>query len=610
VLIVLPSAVVGVSTYAVYRGTTGGSIDFENGYEGGFIVGFHGSPYDLTPGYRWTTRNSYVRLENLPTPAELLVHVRLSAPRPAGKATPVWFSANGQRVVAAVVGPGVTSHRFRVPLEERSVSLGIHAETYFVAGLGPVGVQVHGVDFRLSQVHSAPFRPVLWMAAAGLALVGGSLAAGRPVRQACCVSMVVSAGFVYLLAQDSVRFQNYSRDVLWITVGAVAICVGLRFLLDQWQWLPRQERAALSAILALGLLTNLTGIFHPLFLSSDAVFQANRLREVLAGNFFATSMTQHEPPFQIPYPVSLYLLAAPWVALGVDAVRTLQVLTVLFQLVTALAVAFLAARFWQDSRAALLAAALYPAIPIFWRAMSAGNLTNLLGVSASVLFLACLLGLWSGSRPALVGVFFFSLVALTSHLSTALMASALWPSWLVALYWKTPSPDRGLSRLALGAVLSSVFLAALYYAGYWELLGTLWVRLAGEAPIGTDAVSPFPRFGARVSLGREQIGSVLLLAVAAGAARIFRRKRKTMLDIVLIVWIAVSAFFLALDVSTPLGVRYLLQATPFLALSSAGFLSWLMRQGEIARGASWLVLLYLLSAALWNLGDCVLVRYH
>ena len=101
--------------------------------------------------------------------------------------------------------------------------------------------------------------------------------------------------------------------------------------------------------------------------------QANRLLNVLEGDFFTTSVTQHDPPFRIPYPVSLYVLAAPWAAAGLERVDVLKALTALFDVGIGVVLVFLARRFLGDIRTGLLAAALYQLVPINFLAFSAGN---------------------------------------------------------------------------------------------------------------------------------------------------------------------------------------------------------------------------------------------
>ena len=63
--------------------------------------------------------------------------------------------------------------------------------------------------------------------------------------------------------------------------------------------------------------------FYPLTITSDAHFQANRMLHFLEGDWHPESVTQHDPPFRIPYPVSLYAVSAPLAGLGLERASAL-----------------------------------------------------------------------------------------------------------------------------------------------------------------------------------------------------------------------------------------------------------------------------------------------
>lgn len=145
----LPPALTTVLTGAVFRGPSEGAVDFERGFERGFISGFQGNPYDVTQGFRWTKRNSFVHLENLPRSGDLEVEIRLQAPRPSGQPPPaIWFTVDGRTLFRNAGRPELTSYTLRIPMDSTSLNLGIHSETIFVRGLGAIGVQAHSVRFR------------------------------------------------------------------------------------------------------------------------------------------------------------------------------------------------------------------------------------------------------------------------------------------------------------------------------------------------------------------------------------------------------------------------------------------------------------------------------
>jgi hypothetical protein len=73
--------------------------------------------------------------------------------------------------------------------------------------------------------------------------------------------------------------------------------------------------AVIAAVLVQGVAAT-----SPLMVVSDAVFHANQLAKVAAGDFFITSVTQHARPFRFPYGVSFYALLAPFARAGLDGV--------------------------------------------------------------------------------------------------------------------------------------------------------------------------------------------------------------------------------------------------------------------------------------------------
>jgi hypothetical protein len=300
VVAVLPIFIAGALADWVYRRPSSAYVDFERGYEEGFISGFHGhEKMRGGRGFRWSTGDSRIKLENLPRQARLRVEVRIKGLRPKDVPLPrVRFSANGATVFETLCAPGLVTYRFGVTLPGNSLELGIHPDIFVPAHYGReddrvLGVQVFSVSVEPQGGESGWTRPVGWMMlTAGLLLAAG-LIAGLSLPVSSVIAIGLSVGSVYLLGQDSVRFMP----------------------------------PMLIAVLAGSLVFKLTGLFYPLLFSSDAEFHVNRLLEVLEGNFFTTSVTQHTPPFRIPYPVSLYVLAAPFAALTQDLAAVLKGLT-------------------------------------------------------------------------------------------------------------------------------------------------------------------------------------------------------------------------------------------------------------------------------------------
>ena len=620
-LALLPLVVAGSATYCVYRQPRAAYVDFERRYENGFISGFHGHERMEGRGFRWSTGDSLVRLENLPRQTRLRVEVRVKALRPRDVPLPqLRFTANGVTVFETLSAPGLVTYRFGVTLREDSLLLGVHSDVFVPADYDREDDRVLGV-----QVFSVSVQPLggelPWAAAAtqmilaGALLLAAGLLAGLPIAVSSLATCLLLGGFAYLLGQDSVPFSPYPQRVAVLAAVTLAASGILRAVLSRVKWLAPTERAILTGVLAGGLLLKLAGLFYPLFFSSDAEFHANRLLEVMEGNLFTTSVTQHDPPFRIPYPVSLYVLAAPFSAVGLDTISVLKTLTALADIGVGLALAFLGARFLHDVRAGILAAAIYQLVPLNFLAFSSGNFTNLFGAAATVVFVCLLLtaSRGGGSLSVVTGAFLASLIALTAHFGSFLYGGVLWLAWLAALRWVAPrGPGAGQEGRIWVATLASLAMACVYYLGYLELFTSQWSRVLSRDYATGDAATggPLAKLFFNWAFFREQVGVVFGVVALLGAVPIVRKSGDTVFHAVAAAWIGVTGFFFLLDLTTALEVRYVLQVLPLSALCAGSFLSGAFRRGRIGRFTAWLVVGYLSVTGLRSYAYCLLERYH
>ena len=296
-LALLPVLVAGGATYWVYHAPPPAYVDFERRYEGGFISGFHGHERMDGRGFRWSTGDSRIRLENLPPRTRLRVEVRVKGLRPRDVPLPqIRFTANGATVFETVCDPGLVTYRFGVTLRGSSLELGIHPDVFVPADYNRqddrvLGVQVFSVSVQPQGGSSQWTVPARAMMLAGAVLLAAGLLAGLSLGASSLLACFLVGGAAYFLGQGSVLFSSYPQRVLLLagtTLGASGL---LRVVLSRAKWLAPRERAILIGILAAGLFLKLGGLFYPLFFSSDAEFHANRLLEVMGGNFFTTSVT-------------------------------------------------------------------------------------------------------------------------------------------------------------------------------------------------------------------------------------------------------------------------------------------------------------------------------
>ncbi len=563
-------------------------IDFENAYEGGMISEFNNRERIDGGFVRWTKAVSYVDFHNLPRSGSLVVEARLRVRRPHGEPLPnLAFTANAATVHTSAGRPGTESYRFEIPANRSHIRLGIRSDTFDPNGKRPLGVQVLGITLELPDESVSWAAPASWMAGAAVLLfAAGIVASAEASFLAAGASLLASGAFLYLLAQHAVRFSVYPRQVAVLAALTLLVAFVTRRL-------QTDARPSVTSAIAVVFLVEMAVAFYPLTLTSDADFQANRMQHFLEGDWHPTSVTQHDPPFDIPYPVSLYAVSAPLVMMGLERISALTAVTSAFDVLVSVMLIFLAWRFLDDVRGGVLAALIYQLAPMNALSLSAGNLTNLFAVALLTLAFALLL-----TRPILCGIATF--VALTAHFGMLLEGVVLWPVWLAVL-WLGPTPvkdDR--ARLTL-AVVASFVLAAVYYLGYLELVTSQWDRALSRGSTGGTGgwQSTVPQFG-----------WVFLVVAALGAWSLATSRRPSPFRATAFVWLGVSILFLVVDLVSAVEIRYALQALPLLALFGGIYLSTALGRGRVGAAAAWAAVVYISVMGARTLHDVVLIRYH
>jgi hypothetical protein len=603
--VLLVGGVAFAASALLYRGGKDVHVDFERGYEGSFVEGFH--PRERAEGkyFRWTDESSFVELHHLPRRGTFEVDLVLKTIRPAGADLPsLAFTANGVTLRRARAFPGVSTYRLDVPSSTSRLRLGIESET-FESGGRKLGVQVLGVTVKLGGQRPSWLVPALFLSLTAMLIAAAGVVCRLPLGVAGGAGLLLGLALVHLTTLQAALFSSYPRDVSILAGFVLAAAALIRLGLDRLAWLERGESSVAAGILAFVLLLKLGAVTYPLTLSSDAEFQANRMRQFLQGNLHPTSETQHDPPFRFPYPVALYAVAAPLAKLGVDLVPSLEVVTALFDVVVSGLLLFLGWRFLDDFRAGAIAAVLYPLVPMNVLSFSAGNFTNIFAVSMlATAFSALLLTHGGGSRRAIVAFLLTTFLALTAHFGMLIEGIVLWPVWLLLL-GLAPAPssgDRGGLRLLSLAAAAAFLAAGLYYLGYLELF-TSQFRRAAEGNAG-------PAAGDTLLIAAEQLGWVLLATAILGSLAFVRRPLAGALAAAVSGWLLVTAFFLGADLVTPLEIRYWLQALPLLAFLAGAYLSRAWDRGVVGKTAATAAFLYMAATGLWTLYRTMVFSYH
>jgi hypothetical protein len=332
---------------------------------------------------------------------------------------------------------------------------------------------------------------------------------------------------------------------------------------------------------------------------SDAVFHANTLARVAGGDFFPTSVTQHDPPFRFPYGVSFYALLAPLARAGIDAVALVRVGAAAAG-VLASAALFLVLIRGYGAAAAGLAVLLLQTLPAtFDVAYSYGNLSNAFGQSATVGFFAW----WAGTAPGgwVAGAVLLAIAAL-AHFSTLIVSVALAAALAVAR-----RHDLGRDRARRSALIVGLAVAAAYYAHHAGLMAAQLPRLLeGGGHGGAEARGV-------LAAARDQVlGAVLGWGLAAIVLAWFGRPRGTdaSLDRDLAAW-WIGAGLLALPaLVSPLEVRYLYALAPAVAAAAGRGALALHARGGLRRALAWALVAGQIATGALNLAQAVFVRYR
>jgi hypothetical protein len=284
----------------------------------------------------------------------------------------------------------------------------------------------------------------------------------------------------------------------------------------------------------------------------------------------------------------------------------LRIVVLSVDALAALALYFMAARRWNDRTAGAFAVALYHLIPLGFRVITVGNLTNAFAQSLAIVALALI----ASSRvrldalvatALLTGVLTAAFVSHTSTFPLLFLAATL----VGVLYYLRGGPRLRSSAFAvlLAAAGALVLAIVLYYAHFGETYRAEFARISAETATAA------PDAGGRGIGGRFAIvpyylstyfGWPALLLAGFGAWRLWRSGTRDRLTLALAGWSLSCLLFMLIGILTPVDMRYYLAAIPALALAGGFAASRLWselghRRGIAAVLLAWLLRLGLLS---------------
>jgi hypothetical protein len=564
------------------------AADVGRGSEDAFASGLHRREIPPRQGpQRWTTDRAVVAFHDVPAgPATLEVRLH-------GQRGPVTVAADG--VVLGTIEPGAAGADFVLAARTRGDHRVELRPIVFVAGDGRrLGALLDRVALR----HAPPAMPsahVLFLFLfPAFVTVSAALVSGlRPWSAAAMAAALSLVEGLALWPYGLVR-SAYALGLTLLLVVGVTLAAGFAV------WIGRRVTAggpwAFGAVIA-ALIVQGVAATSPLMVVSDAVFHANQLGKVAAGDLFITSVTQHARPFRFPYGVSFYALLAPFLRAGVDAVWLVRAGAAVSGIVASAGLFALLAR--RGPATAALAVVLLQLLPGTFDVYSFGNLSNVFAQSMTALFFCW----WADGRPGgwAAGGLLLATGAL-GHFSSLVVLAALCAALLLV---RRRGP--GVDRAGALAVAAGLGLALLYYSSFWRLALDQLPRLLEGGGQGRGASR-----GAWDSVRLQVAGIVQQWGLPALVLAVIGRPRPrgSVLDGDLAAyWIAGAALALP-AVLTPLDVRYLYALTLPVAVAAAWGLAALSARGTAGRllGA----LLFGLQCALAGRGilEAVLHRYR
>lgn len=589
-LAVLLSAAAGVALgSAVHRFGPAPIVSIGDGTEDAFAHdGF--DERELPPGgngpIRWIGGTASMAFEDLP-PGPAMVEVRLRS-----NAAPVIVAVDGQ--VRGSIAPGGPRATFEAPVTRRGrFVVELRTET-MQRGDRQLGALLAFVRVTPLERSGRPGALGARLGAAGGLAAAAALAGGLAAAPGALVGGATALLGAAALWPHGLGCSAYAGRLPWLL--ALAVAGAALFARLAMRGAPAASGGASLVLVSLAVAFVVQGVAatSPVMVASDVVFHAHVLRDVAAGDWFPTSVTQHARPFRIPYGSAFYALLTPLARAGRDPVSLVRAGVALGGSLAALGLLWLLLPLGAGRAA--LAVLLLQALPASFDVFSAGNLSNAFGQSMTVLFLAW----WAGGTPlgASLGAGLLALSAL-SHLSCAIVLVAVLGALVVA--------RRGrVGRTRIIAVAIGLALAAWYYGHYVGLILDQVPRLMEGGGQGRGSVVGFS--GALAQQGFAVFREWGIPALALIPFARFKGGADAERDVR--AYAAGAALLVLPALVSPLAVRYMLALGPAVAWLAADGAYRLAARGFKERLAASALLLAQAGLGAANLVDALFSRYR
>jgi hypothetical protein len=566
------------------------------------LRGVHPPERDHDSGltFAWTQQEMSLRLPGLDRSSDWVMEMRVRAARPDRNNPELSFFADGVHLETRRSATDFETVTVTIPANRarlRGALITMRASSTFVPGPGDarqLGVMIDSIELRPTALVLPPRRAFVGVVGSA-AILGAAVALiGVTPASAVAAAIVLSAGAASQIASGFAPHTDYPMTVLKAAMWIGLLLVVMSRAVERWQGLTLRNTARFAAAFSAGaLFFKLIVLLHPGMPIGDAMFHAHRFQGVLGGNIYFTSIAPGG--YLFPYAPGLYVFAAPFaglVARGAADMTLLRVIVLAADAAAGILLYVMIVRAWGDRRAAAIAVALYHFIPLDFRIVTTGNLTNAFAQSLSVVALAMLtapqvrLQGWIATGVLTVVL----AAAFMSHTSTfpLLFAASVLTAGLFA--WRGGRELRSTAGAVVVATAVALVLSVIiYYSHFGDTYRSEFARIGSEtataAPdAGGRGISQ--RLGIVPYYVEQYFGVAVLLLAAIGARQMWTAGRRDRLTLATAGWALSCLLFLGLGILTPVDMRYYLASIPAIAIMAAYGASSLWSRGGPARGVA------------------------
>ena len=592
-----------------------------------YLAGANQVEHSSTEDYRWTTRRAELTLPTLNDQPRIL-RLRAHGWRPLDQTAPLVQVDVADRPWARFQ----TTHSQRVyqillPNEpgEPVTRIGFESAIYSSPEeTRPLGFAIDWLELRSLGSYGLPN---LWQFG-GQALLLALLA-----LLLWALALPAAAALATMAALGGALVWANLVEPLWVSQAIVPwLLAALLLLLATWlvaprlrrrlaPWMSRRQSRLAWALVVAALGLRLAGAAHPLFEPHDVGVHVGWLETVMRGQLYLFSTPGEFQGRETFNPPGGYVLIAPLALLLASPRMVVQVGVALLDALGCLAIVALARELRLSATAALLALALYLALPINMTMLWWGFATNAIAQSLWLLLLWSLLRMTRSPTPASVALFAaLGAVGLLIHVGALILVGAFLGLCLI-FGWPRLRAGRRAAMLG-GLALALLFALPVYFAAVaGSALGQL---RAGQASSVSLSPPPLVSWQDGVLKLPIAIRGLLdgfephLLALAPlGLLRLAARGDHPLQRRLLAAWLAVCTAFFLVDYNLHLVTRYVYFTTPLACLAAGALLAglWRWRAGRAAclalvLSTSWAGLALWVAGVLMNVKPSVVALTH